>query len=83
MCLAGAQTIPVCYFHQGGQSGKHNKNSNRESGKAAPLFQLTLFILSDVGMQNEVAHSAAIQQQRRNCAGNCEGEHSRGFACGI
>lgn len=28
VCLARAQTIPMCYFHQGGQSGKHNKNFN-------------------------------------------------------
>ncbi len=42
-----------------------------------------MFILSDVGMQNEVAevHNVAIQEQRRDCAGYIK--HLWGFACGV
>lgn len=49
------------------------------------FFQPTVFILSDVGMQNEVAevHNAAIQEQRRDCAGYIKHAHLWGFVCGV
>lgn len=92
VCLAQAQTIPMCYFHHGGQSGKHNKNLNSVwAGKVERqcyfffFFQLTVFILSDVGRQKEVAeaHNAAIQEQGRDCAADIKHAHLWEFVCGV
>lgn len=62
----------MCYFHQGGKVENITKiliAFEGESGKAVPFFffffQPTVFILPDVGMQNEAAeaHNAAIHDR--------------------
>lgn len=49
------------------------------------FFQPTVFILYDVGMQNEVVvvHNAAIQEQVTDCVGNIKPAHLWGFVCGV
>ena len=85
MCLARSQTIHTCYFHQGAKVENITKIlivcDGVGRGRRCLFSQPTVFILFDVGMQNELAevHNTAIQEQRRFCVGNIKHAQLRGL----